>query len=136
MKSTSLYEKNASEESMGRHPNWDLYKARVEPASVKKGEKFIDPRTSDDLERINALERELIKMKKTMRDPVLVPWISPPFGRIVGYGIYSQEEANRLASLSKEWGYPTVGEEYDLDWFSWKIKELTAFYAKRQGKKR
>lgn len=48
---------------------------------------------------------------------VIVPWISPPTGRIVGYGIYTLPEAAeiRTQSESERWGFPRFGRSYTYE---------------------
>ena len=96
--------------------SWQLYRSRIEPAEVKDGREYLNVRTCTDVERLQRLEATL---RKHHQDAVLVPWISPPFGVIKGYGIYARREAERLQHRAERegWGFPRPGKGYDLEWF-------------------
>lgn len=108
-------------------PNWRAYWSRKEPANVKDGSDYIDLRTCSDLSRLRRLEQIL---QAHGSDTTLVSWISPPFGVIKGYGIYSRLDAARLAQRAEKefWGYPSVGQQYNIAWFQRRIRRLSENY--------
>ena len=96
--------------------NVDLYASRIEPAILRREDgQYHNLRTSNDPRILGELER-LLSAATTERgeECVIVPWISPPTGRIVGYGIYTLREAAeiRTQSESEHWGFPRFGRSY------------------------
>ncbi len=73
----------------------------------------------------NLLEKTLHYLKQKGPEYVLASWISPPFNKIVGYGIYTEEEAMMLSERSKteHWGFPRFGRLYRQGDLEKKIKE-------------
>ncbi len=97
--------------------NWRLYSSRTEPRILRNTDgSYINLRTCDDPTVSNRLEAMLANYaKKSGDEHVVVPWLSPPFGRIVGYGIYTKRQARELIRMSSEekWGFPRPGRIYD-----------------------
>jgi hypothetical protein len=59
---------------------------------------------------------------------VIASWISPPFGIILGYGVYSRKDAEMLAERSKHerWGFPRFGSVYDVKRLEERIARLSS----------
>jgi len=97
--------------------NWELYSSRTEPRILKNSNgDYINLRACNDSAILNKLETILASYaKKSGEEHVIVPWLSPPFGRIVGYGIYAKKQAQDLIKSSREerWGFPRPGHIYN-----------------------
>lgn len=79
--------------------NYKLDKQRKEPKSLSKlkyGELPTYPpiRTITNSKIIESLIGKLSSLGKGY---VVMSWISPPFGRVVGYGIYNEDYAHSLS---------------------------------------
>jgi hypothetical protein len=96
--------------------NVDLYESRVEPDILKRPDgSYHNLRTCTDARVLGALENLLsVTSENKGEECVVVPWLSPPTGRIVGYGIYTLREAEeiRKQSESERWGFPRFGRSY------------------------
>lgn len=101
---------------MKRASNRDLFGRRIEPPSLtdKNTKQYANLRTTKDIILLQGL---LSYIQKFGTDYVVVSWISPPFGVVRGYGVYTREEAGHLAERSKKerWGFPRFGSIYDKD---------------------
>src|SRR3989344_7769935 len=94
-------------------PNRQIYAARIEPSVLKLGNSYISLRACVDSKILRKLEEILENWGQNF---VVLPWVSPPFGRIVGYGIYAKKDAEMLRrrAQQEEWGFPVPGLPYDL----------------------
>lgn len=111
--------------------NRELYDERREPLYLKDEVtgKYIDLRTTNNAPVLRRLRDELIMgNSRTGIEYVIASWISPPFGIVKGYGIYTQEEAEHLSKRSNEerWGFPDFGSIYDKERLERRIKRLEA----------
>jgi len=99
--------------------NVDIYELRIEPAILKKSDgSYHNLRTCNDTNILGKLERLLSRVAEEKGEKcVIVPWISPPTGRIVGYGIYTLHEAEKIRGLSEseQWGFPLFGRLYTYE---------------------
>ena len=104
---------------MSNEINYELYKNRIEPVVLSRLVSdrlnliyYPSLREIKDKNILNGLIKEL---KKYGRDYVIISWISPPYGRIVGYGLYQTKEAKQILEKSQKekWGFPRIGRLYD-----------------------
>jgi hypothetical protein len=109
--------------------NKELFRRRIEPESLKgQFPNYITLRTTKDAkllkELVSYLENQLGK------DHVIVPWLTPPHGTVVGYGVYSIEEAEILTKRSNDenWGNPEFGRIYDVHKLEDRISRLNGTY--------
>ena len=115
-----------------REVNDELYESRNEPRSLARlRSRHILPsypslRVFRDKEVIGSLIREL---EEYGSEYVVVSWISPPFGKVVGYGLYKKREAEELSerSVRENWVFPQVGSIYDKRTLEGKLKESDNF---------
>jgi hypothetical protein len=63
---------------------------------------------------MEGLEKELSDASSGGASRIAVPWLSPPYNRIVGYGVYTREQARLLSrrSSKENWGFPRFGRSY------------------------
>ncbi len=107
--------------------NLELYQQRNEPEILRQDSIYANLRTSQNLDLIRSLESILKELSNNSREKyVLASWISPPFGRIAGYGVYTKKEAQELNARSKNerWGFPRFGSIYDISRLERKIESL------------
>ena len=73
-------------------------------------------RTCKDQEILRKLEELLQRCyQETGQEHVIVPWTTPPYGMIVGYGIYQKLEAEKIREmLKKSRGVPRFGPSYSV----------------------
>ncbi|MBS3121621.1 hypothetical protein J4434_01935 [Candidatus Woesearchaeota archaeon] len=73
---------------------------------------------------------DLHKSSEEGIEHVIASWISPPFGIVIGYGIYTKNEAEQLSKKSQEerWGFPDFGLVYDKELLERKIEKLERKY--------
>ena len=110
--------------------NYELYLARREPAVLTRLKtKEILPsypalREINDVKVIAGLIDELNSLGG---EYVLLPWISPPYGEVVGYGWYKKEEADILLKRNERqrWAFPQLGRSYDKNKLENKLKNLS-----------
>lgn len=109
-------------------PNKELYKERRELSYLKDKftGKYIHLRTTNDIDVLRRLVDELHQSSKDGIEYVITSWTSPPFGIVVGYGMYPRKEAEQLSerSQTERWGFPRFGLIYDVSLLEEKIKEL------------
>src|SRR3989344_4545479 len=109
-----------------KHNEEEIFFKRIEPKILKQSgssysEEYINLRTCVDIHILGTLENEL--SVSGIEDPVIVPWISPPYGIVRGYGIYSREDAKSLSKQAEDEHWVLqFGRIYDLDWIINKIK--------------
>ena len=96
--------------------NYILYNSRNEPevlTRLKFGEipSYPSIRNIQDKEILEVILNEL----NHKRNKVILSWITPPYGKIVGYGLYSRDEAKKilLKSRRENWVFPKIGRIYD-----------------------
>lgn len=103
--------------------NSRLYNERKEPEclAIRKGLDYINVRTCDDK---SVLERVLAELDAFGDDAVLIPWLSPPFYVIRGYGLYSISEADRISVIEREerWVSYRLGGRFDKSYFLRRLK--------------
>lgn len=94
--------------------NYQIYITRREPpvlAGLSRGEipNYPTIREIRDRRILSSLIEEL------SGENVILSWTSPPYGKVVGYGVYSRGEAAELLQRSKRecWGFPRIGRLYD-----------------------
>lgn len=113
--------------------NIELFLSRNEPQILRdpkrdgQFEAYKNLRTTKDINLVQSLKDILISgSTKNSENYVLGIWISPAFGKIRGYGIYTMEEAIELSrrSIAENWGSPVFGPIYDLNWLECKLKRL------------
>lgn len=99
-----------------RASNKDLYVLRKEPAILRTGESYINLRTCEDPDILEGLEKELKSASSSGEEYVIAPWLSPPFNRIIGYGLYTKKQAKILRKRNKDenWRFPCFGRAYTL----------------------
>lgn len=117
--------------------NWELYEERREPTYLKDKAtgKYIHLRTTNDIDVLRRLHDELTQVSnETGIEHIIVSWISPPFGIVVGYGVYTKEEAEGLSKLSIEerWGFPDFGLFYNKELLERKIERLERKYTAKK----
>lgn len=110
---------------MDNKSNVNLFQSREELPETKdqSSDKHINLRTTDD---ISVLESVLHQLQQKGEGYVLASWISPPFGIIRGYGVYTREEAQVLSRRSQDehWGFPRFGSIYDKERLERRIEKL------------
>ena len=97
--------------------NIELYQSRVEPAILRKGKgDYVNLRTCDNPKVLEELAEELTAAQSKGIERVFVPWLSPPYNRIIGYGTYTKDQARLLSRRnSKEgWVFPKFGSSYGI----------------------
>lgn len=109
--------------------NKELYKERIEPLYLKDKAtgKYIHLRTTNDMDVLRRLHDELTQVfNETGIEHIIVSWISPPFGIVVGYGMYTRKEAEQLSEKSQKerWGFPDFGLFYDKELLERKIERM------------
>ncbi len=103
-----------------KNDNYKLYQSRKEPHTLSKLKTDSQLATYPSIREIKNEKtiRDLVRELKALGDDyVLISWISPPYGRIVGYGLYLKKEAESLVERSndKNWGFPKVGRIYSTE---------------------
>jgi len=106
--------------------NKNLYLSRYEPKITKKEDPgsyyfaYHNLRTCKHTEVFEGLERILDSNK------VLIAWIASPFNKIMGYGIYTKDQAEILIerNAKESWVFPKVGSKYTLEDIVNRKKEL------------
>ena len=103
-----------------------LYEKRNEPPNLidMKTGRYVNLRTTEDIQ----LLRKVIDYIDVNfgKDYVITPWFSPPYGRIVGYGIYTREEDRLLAERcrNERWGFPRFAYFFDKEMLEERILKL------------
>ena len=97
-------------------------KEMIDPATGK----YLSLRTTKNLV---VLEDILTQLKQKGQDYVIASWISPPFGIVQGYGVYTKKEAAEIAhqSQSERWGFPRFGAIYDQERLEKRIEALKKY---------
>ena len=95
----------------------ELYESRTEPSFLKTRKAYINLRTCKDLQTL-AKTQDFLKNLSESKDGeyVLLAWLSPPYGLIVGYGAYPIQEARQITNRYKKeegWTFPQPGRIYD-----------------------
>ena len=108
--------------------NYEIYKSRREPkvlTNLRRGDVPTYPpiRTMKDEKVIESLIKQLNSLG---RNYVLMTWISPAFGRVVGYGVYSKYRAKNISERSKneDWGFPMIGSKYNINDLERKLNRI------------
>ncbi len=106
-----------------------LYQHRREPTClvIKKGVNYINIRECKDK---LALESVLAELDAFGVDAVLVPWSSPPFHIIRGYGLYSQSEINGIYDIEQRehWVSRRLGVRLDRSYFLTRLNRIDSSY--------
>ena len=96
--------------------NYLLYESRKEPevlARMMSGRALVLYPTIRDIDG-NSIRELLQELSALGSSFVLMSWVSPPYGRVVGYGMYKKNEAEAIShrSQSERWGFPQAGRIY------------------------
>ena len=98
--------------------NYEIYKGRKEPHTLTRLALGVPPfyppiRTLTNANIIDSLINEIRDYGNNF---VVMAWITPPFGKVIGYGIYTKKEASDLLEKSKNerWSSPDLGSVYNI----------------------
>ena len=108
--------------------NYSKYSARREPDILTKlnyGKSlphYPPIRQITDKKVLRALIGEL---EISGEDYVIMSWVSPADNRVIGYGLYTKEEADSITRESdiENWGFPQVGRQYSKSALEEKLKK-------------
>ncbi len=115
----------AHSDTYTKHEDKSAYQNRYEPPILKRliigklmnHDLFESLKSCEDIKVLSEIEKLLTEKSEEIANPSLVPWIAPPFGKIIGYGLYSRTEAVKLShqSYEEKWGIKVGFYPYDLE---------------------